>query len=93
MSQFTGSTSHPFGGSGAGRATRACTALLRRAAGWPLRAYRARQMMLELGRLGDHELRDIGLTRLDLQAASALPLDADPSTLLRRRSEACRRRR
>ncbi len=60
---------------------------------WPVRVYRARQLMLQLGGLDDHELRDIGLTRLDLADAGALARDADPSLALRRRVEERRRRR
>ena len=69
------------------------SAALRHALGWPVRVCRARQTMLQLGGLNDHELRDIGLSRQDLRDASALALDADPSLTLRRRSEARRRRR
>ena len=60
--------------------------------GWPARVYRVRQMMHDLAGLDDHELRDIGLTRLDLAAASALAPDADPSLALKRRVEERRRR-
>jgi hypothetical protein len=38
-----------------------------------------------LARMSEYELRDIGLTRSDLNDATALPLDADPSGLLVRR--------
>jgi hypothetical protein len=41
--------------------------------------------MSELARMSEYELRDIGLTRSDLNDATALPLDADPSGLLVRR--------
>ena len=68
-------------------------AALRHALGWPVRVYRARQTMLQLGSLNDHELRDIGLSRQDLRDASALAFDADPSLALRRRSEGRRRGR
>ncbi len=64
---------------------------LRRVLAWPIRVHRARHLMLQLGALSDHELRDIGLTRQDLRAASALPRDADPSFALCQR--ACARRR
>ena len=87
-------------GLGAGRARRlwarcghALARALLRALAWPLRVYEARRIMLQLGSLGDHELRDMGLTRLDLQDASALAFDADPSLALRRRVEERRRRR
>lgn len=64
-----------------------------RALAWPARAYEARRVMLQLGRMGDHELRDIGLTRFDLRDATALDRDADPTLELRRRVEERRRRR
>ena len=69
------------------------SAALRHALAWPIRIHRARQMMLQLGQMGEHELRDIGLTRLDLHDANALSLDADPSLALQRRVEERRRRR
>ncbi|MBV9287687.1 MAG: DUF1127 domain-containing protein [Hyphomicrobiales bacterium] len=62
----------------------AATALVR-ALSWPARVGAARRTMRELARMSEHELRDIGLTRQDLNDASALPLDADPSALLTRR--------
>ena len=68
-------------------------ARLRHGLAWPVRVYEARRLMLQLGRLGDHELRDIGLTRLDLADATAFAPDADPSLALRRRVEERRRRR
>jgi uncharacterized protein YjiS (DUF1127 family) len=46
---------------------------------WPARVGAARRTMSE------YELRDIGLTRSDVNDATALPLDADPSGLLVRR--------
>ena len=68
-------------------------AALRRAAGWPVRVYRARALIHRLAGLDAHELRDIGLTLGDLQDATALASDADPSLVLRRRAEGRRRRR
>jgi len=65
---------------------------LRRVLAWPIRVHRARHLMLQLGALSDHELRDIGLTRQDLRAVSALPREADPSLALRARASARRRR-
>jgi hypothetical protein len=35
--------------------------------------------MADLARMSEYELRDIGLTRQDLNDATALPLDADPT--------------
>lgn len=95
MSRTTDLTTHGPRRSGAsfGAVWGVAGKVARRALGWPGRVYRARQLMHELARLGDHGLRDIGLTRLDLHAASALPFDADPSLLLRRRAEERRRRR
>jgi uncharacterized protein YjiS (DUF1127 family) len=61
------------------------TAALRRALSWPARVGAARRTMIQLGRMSDHELRDIGLTRHDLADVAALPLDADPAALLVRR--------
>ena len=52
---------------------------------WPARVSAARRTMSELARMSEYELRDIGLTRSDINDASALPLDADPSGLLVRR--------
>jgi uncharacterized protein YjiS (DUF1127 family) len=52
---------------------------------WPARVSAARRTMSELGRMSDYELRDIGLTRSDINDVTALPLDADPSGLLVRR--------
>jgi uncharacterized protein YjiS (DUF1127 family) len=52
---------------------------------WPARVSAARRTMSELARMSEYELRDIGLTRSDVNDASALPLDADPSGLLVRR--------
>jgi uncharacterized protein YjiS (DUF1127 family) len=52
---------------------------------WPARVSAARRTMSELARMSDYELRDIGLTRSDVNDATALPLDADPSGLLVRR--------
>ena len=52
---------------------------------WPARVSAARRTMSELARMSDFELRDIGLTRSDINDATALPLDDDPSGLLVRR--------
>jgi len=61
------------------------TATLRRLLEWPARVSAARKTMNELAAMSDHQLRDIGLSRQDLSDVSALPLDADPSSLLERR--------
>ena len=65
-------------------ASQAANALWRIVA-WPARVSAARRTMSELARMSEYELRDIGLTRSDINDASALPLDADPSGLLVRR--------
>jgi uncharacterized protein YjiS (DUF1127 family) len=52
---------------------------------WPARVSAARRTMSELARMSEYELRDIGLTQSDVNDATALPLDADPSGLLVRR--------
>ncbi|MFZ0604815.1 MAG: DUF1127 domain-containing protein [Roseiarcus sp.] len=52
---------------------------------WPTRVSAARRTMSQLGRMSDYELRDIGLTRSDINDATALPLSDDPSSLLVRR--------
>jgi uncharacterized protein YjiS (DUF1127 family) len=52
---------------------------------WPARVSEARRTMSGLARMSEYELRDIGLTRSDVNDATALPLDADPSGLLVKR--------
>ena len=52
---------------------------------WPARVSEARRTMSDLARMSEYELRDIGLTRSDVNDATALPLDADPSGLLVKR--------
>jgi uncharacterized protein YjiS (DUF1127 family) len=52
---------------------------------WPARVGAARRTMFELAQMSDYELRDIGLTRSDVNDATALPLGDDPSRLLVRR--------
>jgi uncharacterized protein YjiS (DUF1127 family) len=52
---------------------------------WPARVSEARRTMNQLAGMSEFELRDIGLTRSDVNDATALPLDADPSGLLARR--------
>jgi uncharacterized protein YjiS (DUF1127 family) len=52
---------------------------------WPVRVSETRRVMSELTQMSEYELRDIGLTRSDINDATALPLDADPSGLLVRR--------
>ena len=57
---------------------------LMRVLSWPARVAAARRTMTELARMSDYELRDIGLSRQDLNDATSLPLDADPSAPLRK---------
>jgi len=52
---------------------------------WPVRVSQARRTMSQLAQMSEHQLRDIGLTSSDVNDATALPLDADPSSLLVRR--------
>ena len=52
---------------------------------WPARVSAARRTMSQLAQMSEHQLRDIGLTPSDVNDATALPLDADPSSLLVRR--------
>ncbi len=68
--------------------SRDAASALRRALSWPARVGAARRTMIQLGRMSDYELRDIGLTRQDVLDANSLPLDADPSALLVRRRAA-----
>jgi uncharacterized protein YjiS (DUF1127 family) len=49
---------------------------------WPIRVYRARQTLHQLASMDARELRDIGLTPYDVQSAQALPMDADPTSVL-----------
>lgn len=68
------------------------TAALWRVLSWPARVAAARRTLTELARMSEYELRDIGLSRQDLNDTTSLPLDADPSGLLvRRRSSRGRR--
>jgi uncharacterized protein YjiS (DUF1127 family) len=52
---------------------------------WPARVGEARRTMAQLAQMSEFELRDIGLTRSDINDATALPLADDPSSLLVRR--------
>ena len=54
---------------------------------WPVRVYQARQTLHQLASMDTRELRDIGLTRYDVSAAQALPLDVDPTALLADRAK------
>ena len=48
----------------------------------PVHFYQARRALTELSAMSDHELSDIGLTRNDVSAATALPVDVDPTAIL-----------
>ena len=52
---------------------------------WPARVSAARRTIAELAQMSDYQLRDIGLTRSDVNDTTALALDEDPSGLLERR--------
>ena len=55
-----------------------------------IRNWRARRAVARLDRLDDHMLRDIGLTREDLQWAAGLPLTVNAALAM---DERARRRR
>lgn len=59
---------------------------------WPIRVIAARRIAVDLARMSDRELCDIGLSRQDLRDARALPLDGDPSALFTRRARERARR-
>ena len=67
-------------------AGRAALGLLDRILLWPARALESRRLLDDLGRMSDHELRDIGLTRQDLRDATALPSSRDPGVLFAARA-------
>jgi uncharacterized protein YjiS (DUF1127 family) len=52
---------------------------------WPARVSAARRTISELAQMSEYQLRDIGLTRSDVNDTSALALDEDPSGLLVKR--------
>ncbi len=58
-----------------------------------IRAIRRRRGFNRLNNLDDHMLDDIGVTRGEVQYASALPLSVDAATELRRVSLERRRRK
>ena len=49
-----------------------------------LNAWRNRRQLERLSNMGEHELRDIGLTRSDLVSASEARLSQDPTLVLAR---------
>jgi uncharacterized protein YjiS (DUF1127 family) len=73
------------------RAWRAIRAGARRAATWPFRVAAARATLRALANMDRRELADIGLNPCDLRDVSALPLDRDPTELLKRRAGERRR--
>ena len=72
------------------KASHEAASALKRALAWPARVGAARRAMMQLARMSDYELHDIGLTRQDVLDVSALPLDEDPTALLARRRAAAR---
>jgi uncharacterized protein YjiS (DUF1127 family) len=74
-------TSH-VGFHGTPSITGRAAALLRHVAERSVRLVRGRQELRSLASLSDHELRDIGLSRHDLDTASLLPLTVDPTAVL-----------
>ena len=56
--------------------------LLRHAAERTAQLVRGRRQLKVLAALSDYELRDIGLSRHDLDSASILPLTVDPTAVL-----------
>ena len=73
----------PFGGNSiirrAGRLTLAAVATL-------ARMLKARRDVAELARFDEHMLRDIGLTRANVDAALGQPWRCDPSSVLNQRA-------
>ncbi|MDQ0473113.1 DUF1127 domain-containing protein [Labrys wisconsinensis] len=74
---------------GAGQSARTLTPFLHRAwagiadlALYLPRLRRNRAQLTRLHAMNDHELQDIGLTRLDVVSAGALPPSHDPTELL-----------
>lgn len=65
---------------------RGVAALAMRAVLWPVRVSRTRKVMHQLAAMNEHELRDIGLVRQDVESALALGLDEDPTRLLAARA-------
>ena len=53
--------------------------------GWPGRAIRHRALLASMAGMSDAELSDIGLSRVDLGDASALPCGEDPTALFQAR--------
>ena len=58
--------------------------VLHRAAARLARAARARRELAKLIELSDHELRDFGLLRSDVEAAGSVGLSEDPTVFLAR---------
>jgi uncharacterized protein YjiS (DUF1127 family) len=56
--------------------------VLRHAAERTAQLIRGRRTLKALAALSDYELRDIGLSRHDLDTASILPLTVDPTVML-----------
>ena len=63
------------------------SALLNRTLQWPWRVLEAQHELSVLAAMSEHELMDIGLTRRDLSAATALPTGMRPTDFLAQRVE------
>jgi uncharacterized protein YjiS (DUF1127 family) len=63
------------------------SALLNRTLQWPWRVLEAQRGLSVLAAMSEHELMDIGLTRRDLSAATALPTGMNSTDFLAQRAE------
>jgi len=63
------------------------SALLNRTLQWPWRVLEAQRELSVLAAMSEHELMDIGLTRGDVSAATALPTGMRPTDFLGQRAE------
>ena len=88
MSAFNGATP-----ASAPRQATPAPSLFWRVVNWPGKVMEARSTMRQLASMSEHELRDIGLSPQDVNDASGLPLDGDPSRFLAERAGMRRGRR
>ena len=63
------------------------SALLNRTLQWPWRVLEAQRELSVLAVMSEHELKDTGLTRGDVSAATALPTGMRPTDFLAQRVE------
>jgi uncharacterized protein YjiS (DUF1127 family) len=63
------------------------SALLNRTLQWPWRVLQAQRELSVLAAMNEHELVDIGLTKGDVSAATALPTGMRPTDFLAQRAE------